>query len=65
MRPALIIIDMQKRWINQDKEIYPPMNVAINNIQRIREKFHSKDFPVIRIIVRFFLKSSSDRNYVK
>lgn len=49
MKPALLIIDMQKRWFNFDKRIYPDKTIGISNIKKIVEEFHRKKYPVIYV----------------
>lgn len=51
MKKALLIIDMQKRWINPAHKIFPSSYVALIAINQLRRKFKSHKFPVFHIIL--------------
>jgi maleamate amidohydrolase len=51
MHYALLIIDMQKLWINEKKQMYPSTSIAIQNIQKLRQAFNLKGFPIYHVVL--------------
>ncbi|MHC4820273.1 MAG: cysteine hydrolase family protein [Planctomycetota bacterium] len=47
MNPALIVIDMQKRWLSGPKPIYPDLDEAVEIINHVAAAFREAGRPVI------------------
>ncbi len=46
VKPALLIIDMQNKWVSQEKTLFPERSVAIKSISSLRSLWAKKAFPV-------------------
>ena len=47
MNPALVVIDMQKRWVPGPSRLYPDLDEAVEIINYVAEKFRAGKRPVI------------------
>ncbi len=51
IKPALLIVDMQNRWVNPNKGLFPSADKVVSNINQLREAFRSNDLPIFHIIL--------------
>ena len=49
MRPAILVIDMQKKWFASDKKVFPDKTTGIKNIRTLVAAFHERNYPVIYV----------------
>lgn len=47
MTPALVVIDMQKRWIGDGTELHPSFDEAVDVIERVAAAFRAAGHPVV------------------
>jgi nicotinamidase-related amidase len=46
MKPALVVIDMQNKWISSAKTTYPDREAVINNINKQITQFRENGWPI-------------------
>ena len=49
LKTALLIIDMQKKWISDSKTLYPPMRMAVDLINKLREVWADSGLPIFYV----------------
>ena len=49
MKPALLIIDVQKQFYNASPQVAQSLSDAVNNINKVIALFREKELPIVAI----------------